>query len=111
MDVHVHTAEEVARAAGREVVAHGRYEAAPRPRKGTAPNLSPFDRAVLRLDDGARLWLEPLEAPASVRPAGERERLDGRAVRARGVAHRVMPASGASVLDPCLADVHVEADE
>jgi len=111
MDVHVYSAEEVARAAGREVVAHGRYEAAQRPRRGTAPNPFPADRAVLRLADGARLWLEPLEAPESVRPAEERERLEGRDVRARGVAYRVMPASGESIIDPCLAGVRVEVEE
>lgn len=105
-EAHVRTRAELIAESGRPVVAHGRYEARVRPVRGTLPPPRPIDHAVIVLDDGLGVWLEPLDSPASTRPAAERERLDGKAVRARGIAHEVMPAAGQSPLAPCLSGVH-----
>jgi hypothetical protein len=110
-ETHVRTREELIAASGSPVLAHGRYEARARPIRGTLSEPRPADRAVIVLDDGVAVWLEPLDAPASLRPADERERLDGEAVTVRGIAHEVMPAEGQSPLAPCLSGVHdVEED-
>jgi len=103
---HVRTRAELIAASGSPVVAHGRYEARMRPVRGTLARPRPLDRAVIVLEDGLAVWLEPLDAPASVRPAAERERFDRTAVRALGIAHEVMPAAGQSPLAPCLSGVH-----
>jgi hypothetical protein len=67
---------------------------------------------VVVLDDGLAVWLEPLESAASQRPPDELVRFDGRTVRVRGIAHEIMPASGQSLLAPCLSRVHgLEEDE
>lgn len=104
-ETHVRTLPELVAASGSPVVAHGRYEAQPVPVRGVAPPPRPADRAVLVLDDGTDVWLEPLDAEASVREADERERLEGKAVRAAGIAHERMPAAGESLVAPCLSDV------
>jgi hypothetical protein len=102
----VRTREELTRASGSPVVVHGRYEARPVPVRGTAPPPLPIDRAVVLLGDGTSVWLEPLHEPASLRPADERDRFDGVAVRVRGIAHELMPYIGESPLAPCLSGVH-----
>jgi len=110
-ETHVRTREELIAASGCPVVTHGRYEARARPIRSTLTRPHPADRAVIVLADGFAVWLEPLDAPASLRPAAERERLDGEAVTVRGIAHEVMPAVGQSPLASCLSDVHdVEED-
>lgn len=105
-ETHVRTRAELIAASGSPVVARGRYEARPRPVRGTKPPPQPTDRAVIVLDDGVAVWLEPLEASASVRPADERERLDGKTVTVRGIAHELMPYTGESPLAPCLSEIH-----
>ena len=105
-EAHVRTREELIEASGAAVVAHGRYEARPRPVRGTSPPPRPVDRAVIVLEDGTAVWLEPLDEDASLRPADERTRFDGVAVRARGIAHELMPYKGESPLAPCLSGVH-----
>ena len=105
-ETHVHTREELVAASGSLVVAHGQYEARPVPVRGVAPPPRPADRAVVVLDDGVAVWLEPLDRPESVRAADERERFDGTAVTVRGTAHERMPAQGESPLAPCLSGVH-----
>jgi hypothetical protein len=105
-ETHVRTREELVAASGSLVVAHGRYEARPVPVRGIAPPPRPVDRAVVVLDDGLAVWLEPLDEDTSLRPADERTRFDGVAVRARGIAHEFMPYKGESPLAPCLSGVH-----
>jgi hypothetical protein len=105
-ETHVRTREELVAASGSLVVAHGRYEARSVPVRGIAPPPHPVDRAVVVLDDGVAVWLEPLDEPESVRLADERERFDGATVRVRGTAHERMPARGESPLAPCLSGVH-----
>jgi hypothetical protein len=102
----VRTREELVAADGGPVVVHGRYEARERPVRGTQPPPRPFDRAVVVLDDGVAVWLEPLDLPESVRAPDELERFDGAAVRVHGTAHERMPAQGESPLAPCLSGVH-----
>jgi hypothetical protein len=110
-ETHVRTREELVAASGSPVVLHGRYQARPRPIRGTLPPSGPADRAVIVLDDGLAVWLEPLDEAASVRPAAERERFDGAAAQARGVVHEVMPARGESPLAPCLSGIEALEEE
>jgi len=105
-ETHVRTRDELVAADGGSVVAHVRYEARPRPVRGTQPPARPVDRAVIVLEDGLAVWLEPLDEPGSVRPAGERDRFVGAAVTVRGTAHERMPAAGESPLASCLSSVH-----
>jgi hypothetical protein len=105
-ETHVRTRQELIEASGSTIVAHGRYEARSAPVRGTSPPPLPVDRAVIVLEDGTAVWLEPLDALASLRPADERERFDGVAVRVRGIAHELMPYEGESPLAPCLSGVH-----
>lgn len=105
-ETHVRTRDELVAASGGSVVAHGRYEARPRPVRGTRPPERPIDRAVVVLADGVAVWLEPLDEPESVRAASERERFDGAAISVCGTAHERMPALGESPLAPCLSGVH-----
>jgi hypothetical protein len=105
-ETHVRTRDELVAATGGPVVAHGRYEARPRPIRGAEPPPQPVDRAVVVLEDGVAVWLEPLDARTSVRPPHERERFEGAAVSVRGTAHERMPAEGESPLAPCLSGVH-----
>lgn len=105
-ETHVRTREDLVAASGSPVVAHGRYEARPVPVRGIAPPPRPVDRAVVVLDDGVAVWLEPLDRPESVRAPDELERFDGAAVCVRGTAHERMPAEGESLLAPCLTGVH-----
>jgi hypothetical protein len=105
-ETHVRTQDELIAASGSPVVAHGRYEARQVPVRGIAPPPRPVDRAVVVLDDGVAVWLEPLDRPESVRRDDERERFHGSAVTVRGTAHERMPAQGESPLAPCLSGVH-----
>jgi hypothetical protein len=105
-ETHVRTRDELAAATGAPVVAHGRYEARPRPVRGTQPPPRPVDRAVIVLADGLAVWLEPLDRAESVRPPDELERFDGAAVSVRGTDHERMPAQGESPLAPSRSGVH-----
>ena len=87
------------------VDAIGRYEAMPLPVRGTLPNTLPRDRAAIVLSDGVRVYVEALDAEGSVRSADERARFDGKLVRVRGTARKVMPASGQSLMAPCISGV------
>jgi len=87
---------------GRSVEVIGRYEAIASPRKGPPDPAAARDHAVIVLDDGTRLYLDPLGSPAARRPAVEIETFDGRLVRVAGIARRQMPAGGATLVAPCL---------
>ena len=105
------TKEDVARLDGRRAVAVGQYRAITRPVKGLTNGAGARDRAVLELDDGARVYLEPLDSLHSVRPAGERQSFDGRRVRVRGVLHARMPSQGQSLIAPCITGIEDVAEE
>jgi len=105
------TKTDVARLDGRRAVAVGYYRAIPRPVKGATSETGPTDRAVLELDDGARVYLEPLDSLQSVRPADERESFDGRRVRVQGVLHARMPSQGQSLIAPCITGIENVAEE
>jgi hypothetical protein len=81
------------------------------PVRGVPARPRPADRAVILLDDRTEVWVEPYDVPAAERPAAERDRFDGRSVRARGTAHRTMPAAGESLVAPCLSDVREIEEE
>ena len=85
---HVSTWQELTSASGLPVVAHGRYEARQVPIRGTLDLPRPVDRAVVVLEDGVAVWLEPLDSPMSVRSADELERFHGRSVRVEGIRAR-----------------------
>lgn len=99
------TGAAVKAADGARVRVAGVYRAVPRPIKGQPKPGAPAEHALLELDDGVRLWLEPNDRPEAIRAAEERARCDGRRVTATGVAHRIMPSAGAGLLAPCLSDV------
>ena len=101
---NVHSSADLRSADGIFVTAYGRYAAVPFPVRGGSRDL-PADRAVIVLNDGTPLWLEPLDQQASVRAEDERRRLDGVLVRVHGLLHRVMPSIGQGVLEPCLTEV------
>ena len=109
---NVRTLVDLDRLDGRVVVAVGVYRAIAQPIKGRARREAKKDRAVLRLDDGLDVYLEPLDAPASRRVASELRRFDGQRVRAQGRAHKLMPSRGEGLIAPCLADVtRIERDD
>ena len=101
----VRTEAELVRRDCTTVDAIGRYEAVPPPVRGTLPNPLPHDRAVIVLSDDVRVYVEALDSERSVRGADERARFDGKLVRVRGTARKVMPASGQSPMAPCISDV------
>lgn len=90
---------------GQPVTACGRYRAIPEPRKGPPAAGAPRDRAVLELSDGEEVFIEPMNFPAALRPADERERFDGKRVCVSGIARKVMPSLGESLIDPCIEQV------
>lgn len=73
--------------------------------KGQVKKELPKDHAVLRLDDGTRVYLEALDSRKSRRSATELKRFNGRRVYVRGKAHKQMPARGASLIAPCLSEI------
>lgn len=101
----VESAADMARLDGQQAAVHGIYRPRTLPVKGDDGAGRPQDRAVLELADGSEVWLEPLDAVRSQRPAGELRRCDGRNVRVTGTVHAVMPARGQSLLAPCIADI------
>jgi hypothetical protein len=105
------TKADIARLDGKRAVCVGRYLAIPRPVKGMTNETGSKDRAVLELDDGARVYLEPLDSPRSVRPADERDSFDGRRVRVRGVLHVRMPSEGQSLIAPCITGIEDVVEE
>lgn len=108
--VQVHTFADLKQFDGQLVVAHGIYRAVARPVKG-ALRSEPKDRAVLQLDDGTDVYLEPLDSQRSPRAAAELRRFDARRVRVEGTAHQQMPARGQSLIAPCLAGVTLIEEE
>jgi hypothetical protein len=102
---HVRSAGDIARHDRSPVIVEGRYEAIARPRKGGAPPGAPHELAVVVLEDGTRIYLEPLDSEHAVRPRDERHRFDGQAVQVTGVMHAIMPSRGQSLIAPCLSAV------
>lgn len=99
------TGPDVRRLDGKRATAVGTYRAIERPVKGVAIGNATKDRAVLELDDGTRLYLEPLDSSTSLRSADERQRFEGQKVRVRGVLHFRMPSQGQSLIAPCIAEI------
>jgi hypothetical protein len=105
MDQVVKTKEDLIRYDGQTVVAVGNYEAIPQPMKGQVKKQLPKDHAVLRLDDGTKVYLEALDSRKSRRREAELEQFNGRRVYVHGTAHEQMPARGQSLIAPCLSDI------
>lgn len=99
------TLDQLQARSGERVIAVGRYRAVQRPRQGPPDPHAPCDRAVLVLDDGTEVFLEPLDESASLRPQPERRRLDGRRVRVCGTAFKLMPSRGEGLIAPCIAGI------
>ena len=100
-----HTQQDIERLDGEHAVVIGRYCAVERPIKGIVKKPRPKDHALLELEDGADVFLEPFDSPASQRPTSELSQFDGKRVRVTGIAHKVMPAKGASPLAPCVSEI------
>lgn len=107
---HIRSAGDIARSDGKRVVATGVYREASRPVRGAANRTDPKDRATLLLADGTVLWLEALDSPKSQRAETERTKFAGKRVSVRGIAHRVMPSHGESLVAPCISDIEDISD-
>jgi hypothetical protein len=88
----------------------GRYEAVAAPRKkephGKTNDERSKDRAVVRLDDGTEVFLEPMNSPRAKRTQEERKRFLLKRVRVKGTAYRTMPDFDLqSLIAPCISDV------
>jgi hypothetical protein len=105
------TGLDIARLDGKRAVAVGQYLAIERPIRGVAKKPGPKDRALLELEDGTKVYLEPLDSSESQRPAGELQRFDRKRVRVQGVFHARMPSKGQSLTAPCITDVGEVAEE
>jgi hypothetical protein len=101
----VHTQQDVVRLNGQHAEVAGRYRALEQPIRGTVKKPRPKDHAVLELDDGAVVYLEPFDSPAARRPVDEPARFDGKRVRVTGIVYKVMPARGESPMAPCVAEI------
>ncbi len=65
-------------------------------------------QAVIRLDDGAEVLLEPNWSPASRRDPPERDQFDNRRVAVDGIIHAISPAPPdplAYITGPCVSSV------
>jgi hypothetical protein len=96
---------DIERLDGERVSAIGRYVAIPAPVKGDLDPPGERDHAVVVLDDDTQVFLEPIDDPRSARPRDEIDGLDGQVVLVIGRVHRYMPARGATLMAPCLADL------
>jgi hypothetical protein len=90
---------------GRRVTTLGRYCSIAAPRKGPPLAGAPKDRAVIVLDDGTEVFLEPIDSQKALRSAEERHQFEAKRVRVTGTAHRIMPSQGQSLIAPCIAEV------
>jgi len=109
----VRNARDVSRHGGETATVVGRYRAIEMPSKvPPSPSESrPKDYAQLILEDGAVVYLESYNTPQARRPAAERERFDGKTVRVSGKLFRRMPASGESLVAPCVSGITEIAEE
>jgi hypothetical protein len=98
---------------GKRAVVVGRYAAVERPMRGLVRTPRPKDHAQLTLSDGARVYVEPFDSPASRRPIDELRKFDGKIVLVTGTLFEIMPSSGQSPISPCVTDITEirEADE
>lgn len=103
--------EDLIRHDGERVEAVGRYRCVARPIRGVVTKPGPADHAAIDLDDGTRVFLEPLDSDRATRPAAERARFDGKTVRVHGIARKRMPARGEGPLAPCLSDITEISEE
>jgi hypothetical protein len=101
----IRTKEDIIRLNGQRAVVIGRYCAVERPMRGIVRQTRPRDHALLQMQDGERVYLEPFESPSSRRPSNELSQFDGKRVRVTGIAYKFMPASGESPLAPCVAEI------
>jgi hypothetical protein len=90
---------------GRLVAMLGRYRSVAAPQKGEDSVGAAMDHAVLCLEDGTEVYLEPIDSDRAIRSAEERRRFEGAPARAVGTAHRKMPTRGAAILAPCLSGI------
>jgi hypothetical protein len=99
--------EDIAAADGRAVEVVGVYRGIPVPTKGPRrdDDTRPKEYAIIMLDGGGSVYLEPFATRAAIRSEEERSRFDGRKVRVTGTLHKIMPATGQSLLAPCVAGV------
>jgi hypothetical protein len=100
----VRVAADMRRFEGRAVIAIGAYRAVAMPVKGAVSG-GPKLHAVVQLEDGTDVYIEPLDSRESRRKATELRRFEGRRVRVHGVAHSVMPSQGQGLIAPCLSHV------
>jgi hypothetical protein len=101
----IQTHKDIVRLNGQQAEVVGRYHAVERPIKGITRKPRPKDHALLELEDGTKVYLEPFESPDSQRPPKELSQFDGKRVRVTGIAYKFMPARAESPLAPCVAEI------
>jgi hypothetical protein len=100
---------------GAEFIAHdrkpvtiiGQYRSIIAPSKGTPLKGAPEDFAVIVLEDGTEVFIEPMDSPRALRSPKERQQFNGKKVRVRGTAYRTMPSQGESLVAPCIDSVYL----
>lgn len=86
----------------------GEYQPVPRPMRRVSATKGAPTFAVVMLEDGTHVYLEPNDAPSAEPCApGERAQFAGKHVIVHGVVHRYMPSKGQSLLAPCVSGVDV----
>jgi hypothetical protein len=89
----------------KRVTAFGRYRSIVAPRKGPPAVGAPENRAVIVLEDGTEVFLEPMDSPKALRSTEERQQFEGKNVRVTGTAYKFMPSRGESLIAPCIDKV------
>lgn len=97
--------EDIKRYDGQLVSVEGTYEAVPRPVRGIRPPNEKETHAVITIDTGLLIFLEPIHTSKAHRGFIERARFDRTRVTATGILRRVMPSPGQGLGAPCLSPV------
>lgn len=99
------TMQDLIRHNGERADVVGRYRSVERPIPGIVTKPRPANHAVIDLEDGTKVFLEPFDSGKGLRTEAERARFEGKLVRVRGIAHRIMPSHGQSPAAPCMAEI------
>jgi hypothetical protein len=90
---------------GKIAIVIGKYTIIPEPTKGIAQVNTHKKYAVIVLNDGTHVFLEPMNSPQSIRSETEYEEFKGKCVLVFGTINRIMPSLGESLINPCISQV------